>query len=67
MFNEITILVVIYIGVKQMSSGKSKGGGTGRGTGKKGWSRWQKAANKAKSNKPYKSKGVKAKGNSESE
>jgi hypothetical protein len=56
-----------YIGVKQMSSGKSKGGGTGRGTGKKGWSRWQKAANKAKSNKPYKSKGAKAKGTSGSE
>ncbi|MGD6874039.1 DUF3934 family protein [Sutcliffiella horikoshii] len=50
-----------------MSSSKSKGGGTGRGTGKKGWSRWQKAANKAKSNKPYKSKGAKSKGNSESE
>ncbi|MCG1023139.1 DUF3934 family protein [Sutcliffiella horikoshii] len=50
-----------------MSGAKSKGGGTGRGTGKKGWSRWQKAANKAKSNKPYKSKGAKGKGGSASE
>ncbi|TKC17088.1 DUF3934 family protein [Robertmurraya kyonggiensis] len=33
--------------------------GTGRGTGKKGWNRWQAGANKAKSAKPYKSKGVK--------
>lgn len=41
-----------------MSKAKSKGG-TGRGTGKKGWNRWQSAANKAKSAKPYKSKGVK--------
>lgn len=39
---------------------KAKGkGGTGRGTGKKGWSRWKTSANKAKSAKPYKSKGVK--------
>lgn len=36
---------------------KAKGkGGTGRGTGKKGWTRWEKGANKAKSNKPYTSK-----------
>ncbi|WP_078381548.1 DUF3934 family protein [Sutcliffiella halmapala] len=41
-----------------MSKAKSKGGGTGRGTGKKGWNRWQTSANKAKT-KPYKSKGVK--------
>ncbi|MBM6617907.1 DUF3934 family protein [Bacillus suaedaesalsae] len=41
-----------------MSKAKGKGG-TGRGTGKKGWSRWQTSANKAKSAKPYKSKGVK--------
>jgi hypothetical protein len=41
-----------------MSKAKGKGG-TGRGTGKKGWSRWQASANKAKSAKPYKSKGVK--------
>ncbi|WP_204953505.1 DUF3934 family protein [Metabacillus crassostreae] len=41
-----------------MSKAKGKGG-TGRGTGKKGWTRWQTGANKAKSAKPYKSKGVK--------
>ncbi|MBT2687214.1 DUF3934 domain-containing protein [Bacillus sp. ISL-47] len=41
-----------------MSKSKAKSG-TGRGTGKKGWNRWQKSANKAKSAKPYKSKGVK--------
>ena len=41
---------------------KSKGGGTGRGTGKKGWNRWQAAANRAKSKpKPYVSKGLKKK------
>lgn len=40
-----------------MSKAKSKGG-TGRGTGKKGWTRWQAGANKAKT-KPYTSKGVK--------
>ncbi len=38
-----------------MSKDKAKSG-TGRGTGKKGWTRWEKGANKAKSNKPYKSK-----------
>lgn len=38
---------------------KSKGGGTGRGTGKKGWNRWKAGANRAKSAKPYTSKGVK--------
>lgn len=43
-------------GVDYMSKAK---GGTGRGTGKKGWNRWQASANKAKSAKPYKSKGVK--------
>jgi hypothetical protein len=41
-----------------MSKAKGKGG-TGRGTGKKGWTRWQAGAKKAKSAKPYKSKGVK--------
>lgn len=41
-----------------MSKAKGKGG-TGRGTGKKGWNRWQAGAKKAKSAKPYKSKGVK--------
>ncbi|MGI2294863.1 DUF3934 family protein [Paenibacillus sp. GXUN7292] len=35
-------------------------GGTGRGTGKKGWNRWQAAENRAKNSpKPYKSKGTK--------
>lgn len=39
---------------------KAKGkGGTGRGTGKKGWNRWKASANKAKSAKPYISKKVK--------
>lgn len=41
-----------------MSNAKGKGG-TGRGTGKKGWNRWQAGANKAKSAKPYVSKGTK--------
>ncbi|MFT8322664.1 MAG: DUF3934 domain-containing protein [Bacillus sp. (in: firmicutes)] len=41
-----------------MSKAKAKSG-TGRGTGKKGWNRWQASANKAKSAKPYKSKGTK--------
>ncbi len=41
-----------------MSKAKSKSG-IGRGTGKKGWTRWKSAANKAKSFKPYVSKGVK--------
>jgi Protein of unknown function (DUF3934) len=45
-------------GAESMTKAKSKGG-TGRGTGKKGWNRWQAGANKAKSAKPYKSKGVK--------
>ncbi|WP_342044505.1 DUF3934 family protein [Bacillus sp. OTU530] len=39
---------------------KEKGkSGTGSGTGKKGWNRWQAKTNKAKSAKPYVSKGVK--------
>jgi hypothetical protein len=40
---------------------KAKGkGGTGRGTDKKGWNRWQASANRAKSApKPYTSKGTK--------
>jgi hypothetical protein len=41
-----------------MSNAKGKGG-TGRGTGKKGWTRWQAGVKKAKSFKPYVSKGVK--------
>ncbi|NHC40355.1 DUF3934 family protein [Neobacillus sp. OS1-33] len=41
-----------------MSNAKGKGG-TGRGTGKKGWTRWQAGVKKAKSAKPYVSKGVK--------
>jgi hypothetical protein len=45
-------------GVDFLSKAKGKSG-TGRGTGKKGWNRWQASANKAKSAKPYKSKGVK--------
>lgn len=45
-----------------MSNAKKKGG-TGRGTGKKGWTRWQAGANRAKSAKPYKSKGTKTAGN----
>jgi hypothetical protein len=45
-------------GVDLLSKAKGKSG-TGSGTGKKGWNRWQASANKAKSFKPYKSKGVK--------
>ena len=41
-----------------MSKAKGKGG-TGRGTDKKGWNRWQASANKKKSAKPYISKGTK--------
>jgi hypothetical protein len=41
-----------------MSKAKAKSG-TGRGTDKKGWNRWQTKANKLKSAKPYVSKGVK--------
>lgn len=42
-----------------MSKAKGKGG-TGRGTGKKGWNRWQASAKRAKNApKPYTSKGVK--------
>ncbi|RIW28630.1 DUF3934 domain-containing protein [Bacillus salacetis] len=44
---------------------KSKGGGTGRGTGKKGWNRWQKSAKKKAAAKPYISKGTKNSGGSE--
>ncbi|RJX38914.1 DUF3934 domain-containing protein [Paenibacillus pinisoli] len=44
-----------------MSKGKGKGG-TGRGTDKKGWNRWQASARRAQSApKPYKSKGTKRK------
>ncbi|MBO0959397.1 DUF3934 domain-containing protein [Neobacillus sp. MM2021_6] len=46
-----------------MSKAKAKAkSGIGRGTGKKGWNRWQAGANKAKSFKPYVSKGVKKSG-----
>ncbi len=39
---------------------KSKHGGTGKGTDKKGWNRWQASANRAKNApKPYTSKGIK--------
>lgn len=39
---------------------KSKKGGTGRGTGKKGWTRWDAGVRRAKSKpKPYTSKGTK--------
>jgi hypothetical protein len=41
-----------------MNKAKAKSG-TGRGTGKKGWNRWKASANRAKSAKPYISKGVK--------
>jgi hypothetical protein len=44
---------------------KSKGGGTGRGTGKKGWNRWQKSAKKKAAAKPYTSKGTKNSSGSE--
>lgn len=46
-----------------MSKAKAKSG-TGRGTDKKGWNRWQASANKAKSAKPYTSKGNKKTENS---
>jgi hypothetical protein len=45
-----------------MSKAKAKSGtgkGTGRGTDKKGWNRWQASVKKAKSAKPYTSKGTK--------
>jgi hypothetical protein len=57
----------LEIGVDRMSKAKSKGGCTGRGTGKKGWNRWQAGVKKAKSAKPYVSKGVKHKVETESE
>ncbi|MDQ1914323.1 DUF3934 family protein [Paenibacillus sp. GD4] len=42
-----------------MSKAKGKGG-TGRGTDKKGWNRWQASTNRAMNRpKPYKSKGTK--------
>jgi len=44
--------------LSRLPKAKAKSG-TGQGTGKKGWNRWQKSANKAKSAKPYTSKGVK--------
>ena len=46
-----------------MSKAKSKSGktgkGTGRGTDKKGWNRWQASSVKKKNAKPYVSQGVK--------
>lgn len=40
-----------------MSKAKPKAkSGIGKGTGKKGWNRWEKGKNKAKSYKPYTSK-----------
>jgi len=47
-----------------MTKAKSKGG-TGRGTGKKGWNRWQASANKKKSFKPYTSKANKKTGDTQ--
>ncbi|WP_160033905.1 DUF3934 family protein [Paenibacillus sp. An7] len=48
-----------------MSKAKGKGG-TGRGTGKKGWNRWQAGERRASNSpKPYKSKGTKKTENSE--
>ncbi|GAA3325162.1 hypothetical protein GCM10020331_055910 [Ectobacillus funiculus] len=44
-----------------MTKEKKVKSGTGSGTGKKGWNRWQAKTNKAKSAKPYVSKGVKKK------
>ncbi|MCM3693540.1 DUF3934 domain-containing protein [Neobacillus niacini] len=41
-----------------MPKAKAKSG-IGRGTGKKGWNRWQVGAKKAKNAKPYVSKGTK--------
>jgi hypothetical protein len=41
-----------------MPKAKAKSG-VGRGTGKKGWNRWQAGAKKAKNAKPYVSKGTK--------
>jgi hypothetical protein len=41
-----------------LTKAKAKSG-IGRGTGKKGWNRWQTSANKKKSAKPYVSKGTK--------
>jgi hypothetical protein len=42
-----------------MTNAKGKKKGIGGGTGKKGWNRWQAGAKKAKSAKPYVSKGTK--------
>lgn len=44
-----------------MSKDKVKSG-TGGGTGKKGWTRWQAGVKKAKAAKPYVSKGTKKSG-----
>jgi hypothetical protein len=55
--NEDESFNLSFIGVMVLSKAK---GGTGRGTDKKGWNRWQAAANRAKSApKPYTSKGTK--------
>ncbi|WP_081414034.1 DUF3934 family protein [Metabacillus indicus] len=50
---------------KAKAKTKSSKGGTGGGTGKKGWNRWQAGANKKKSFKPYTSKGTKQQQNDE--
>jgi len=47
----------LYRWSENMSKAKGKSG-IGKGTGKKGWNRWQTSARKAKGVKPYKSKGV---------
>lgn len=49
-----------------MSKPKKKSG-IGTGTGKKGWNRWKAGANKAKSAKPYTSKGKKKSSGAEEE
>jgi regulator of RNase E activity RraB len=49
--------------VIDMAKTKAKKSGTGSGTGKKGWNRWQAKSNKVKSAKPYVSKGTKNQGN----
>lgn len=51
---------------KAKAKTKSSKGGTGGGTGKKGWNRWQAGANKKKSFKPYTSKGTKQQGDANS-
>lgn len=52
------LFFIMKIGDDLMPKAKAKSG-IGRGTGKKGWNRWKAGANKAKSAKPYTSKGTK--------